>query len=148
MKRSGMVVGAWVIGLVCGLTPCLFVSADAEDVAELVNQSKELYQKGLYGDAVPVAERAVAVAERQPPDNDFDRFKAYLALGQACLGAGDYGRAAEISARGVAFAEKSPSLGPRHPSLAVPLNNLAEALGGSGGFGPCRAGSAAGHRSQ
>ena len=132
MKRSGMVVGAWVIGLVCGLAPCLFVTAHAEDVAELVNQAKELYQKGLYGDALPVAERAVAVAERQLPDSDFDRFKAYLALGQACLGAGDYGRAAEISARGVAFAEKSPSLGPRHPSIAVPLNNLAEALGALG----------------
>jgi hypothetical protein len=54
------------------LTTMLAVAQPSDDVGVLTKQLDQLLQQGSYGDAVTVAQRALAASERQfgAPDND------------------------------------------------------------------------------
>jgi CHAT domain-containing protein/Tfp pilus assembly protein PilF len=101
----------------------LAVGAQEGRWRELVKQANELRAEGKYGEAVPVAEEAVRVAEKT-----FGGGHPALAMSLNLLGAiyddeGKYAEAEPLFKRGLAIREKA--LGPDNPDVAKSLNSLA-----------------------
>ncbi|MEK7415644.1 MAG: tetratricopeptide repeat protein [Planctomycetota bacterium] len=124
----------------CGLLASLSGLTAAQDrdaqlaEAERLNEKVEtLYNMGRYGEAIPLAERALAIGEKvfgaEHPDI------ALLLNNLAALyGAiGDYGRAEPLLQRAVTIRAKA--LGPGHPYVAASLNNLAMLYKDKGDYG-------------
>ncbi|MDI1478932.1 CHAT domain-containing tetratricopeptide repeat protein [Polyangium sp. y55x31] len=94
--------------------------AEAEQLNQQVNQ---LYGAGKFGEAIPLAERALAIGE-----NAFGPNHPIVATGLNNLAAmydavGDYAKAEPLFQRAVGIYERLQ--GPEHPNVATALNNLA-----------------------
>jgi len=95
----------------------------ADDVNALSRQVTKLYQEGKHAEAVPIAVRALALAERL---HGTDHAEAGSALHNLALLYGAqqrHGDAEPLYRRALTIKEKA--LGPDHPSVATSLNNLA-----------------------
>ena len=93
-----------------------------------------LRDMGLYPDALPFAEGALAIDERAlGPDHPevAGRLNNLAALYQD---QGDYARALPLYERALAIFERA--LGPDHPQAATGLNNLANLYSGQGDYAP------------
>jgi tetratricopeptide (TPR) repeat protein len=99
-------------------------SAQPEDFSALSRQVKQLYRAQRYGEAAPIAQRALAAAERQrgPHHTDVAFWLNVLAL--LYKGQGRYADAEPLYKRSLSIREKA--LGANHPDVAASLNNLAE----------------------
>jgi len=94
-----------------------------EEAEALNKQVKKLYQQGRYSDAVPVAERALAIFEKELGPEHPDVAQSLNNLEELYVSIGDYARAALLYKRALAIFEKA--LGPKHSEVAKCLNNLA-----------------------
>ncbi|HJR05655.1 MAG TPA: CHAT domain-containing tetratricopeptide repeat protein [Pyrinomonadaceae bacterium] len=107
-----------------------------EQATKLLNESYALTQQvvklrseGKFGEAIPLAERALALAEQfdkieMPPEMKIPMVPGALnVLGELNRAAGNYERAETIFRRSLALTEQLK--GTDDPSLAAPLNNLA-----------------------
>ena len=102
------------------------VSAQSEDLAEaqrLDGQAVQLHGAGRYEEAVPLAERALAIREKALSAEHPDVATSLNNLAAMSAAKGDYGRAEPLYQRALAIREKA--LGAEHPSVALSLNNLA-----------------------
>ncbi|HEY9284054.1 MAG TPA: tetratricopeptide repeat protein, partial [Pyrinomonadaceae bacterium] len=96
---------------------------EREEVRQLHGRATRLYAEGKYDEAVPLAERALAMMEKTlGPDHPglLSVLKSLAVLHDA---RGDYPKAEPLHLRAVAISEKAFS--PDHPQLAGSLNNLA-----------------------
>lgn len=108
----GMLWGGWVLG-----------QGTVEEAARLNKQAFELYRAGRYQEAIPLAERVLAIMERAL-DSDHPNVATSLNnLAGLYQAMGAYGQVEPLYQRALAIEERV--LGPNHPDVAISLNNLA-----------------------
>jgi CHAT domain-containing protein/tetratricopeptide (TPR) repeat protein len=90
---------------------------------ELVKRANELRESGKYGEAVPIGEEAVRVAEKTFGGNHPALAMTLNLLGAIYDDEGKYSEAEPLFKRGLAIREKA--LGPDNPEVARSLNSLA-----------------------
>jgi tetratricopeptide (TPR) repeat protein len=96
---------------------------DRDDVAALNERIEQLYNKGRYSEAIPIAQRALAIREKALGPNHplLSTTLNNLALLYDALGR--YADAEPLYKRSLAISEKT--LGSDHPNVAASLRNLA-----------------------
>ena len=93
--------------------------------AERLNQQViELYNQGKYAEAIPLAERALAIREKILGAEHPDVATSLNNLAALYYSQGKYAQAEPLYQRALAIHEKV--LGAEHPDVATSLNNLAE----------------------
>jgi len=109
---------------VCALLPGPRASAQGNDDAEALNaEVMRLYQQGRYGEAIPLAQRAVAIQEKAFGPGHPAVADSLNNLGFLYYQSGDYARAEPLLKRAIAIQESA--FGPEHPGVADSVNNLA-----------------------
>jgi tetratricopeptide (TPR) repeat protein len=89
----------------------------------LLAESRQLYEDGRYGEAIPLAERAALLAEKALGANHPDVVHSLSSLAMLYLEQGRYGEAEPLCVRALAIREKA--LGVNHPRVAASMNSLA-----------------------
>ncbi|MGH7578746.1 MAG: tetratricopeptide repeat protein, partial [Gemmatimonadales bacterium] len=89
---------------------------------DLHNLSVALWRRGEYGEALPLAEEALALKRRLHGEEHTDVASTLLALAAILQAGGEYDRAEEITRQCLAMRRKL--LGGEHPHVAATLNNL------------------------
>jgi len=102
---------------------CLTSFGQTDDPALLNQQAIKLYKEGKYREAIPIAEKVLAIDEKLlGPENPSTVIAiANLALLENCLG--DYAKAEPFYQQVLQIKEKL--LGPTNPDTAAAMNNLA-----------------------
>jgi CHAT domain-containing protein/Tfp pilus assembly protein PilF len=111
-------------GLTCGVV--LATAAPAQEPDELARLGREvnrLHGQGKYADAIPVAERYVALARQKHGDEHTQVATALAWLGFVYQAQGRYPEAEPLFRRCLAIREKA--LGPDHPEVAAAFSYLA-----------------------
>jgi tetratricopeptide (TPR) repeat protein len=104
----------------------------SDDLKSLNQQMIQLAQAGKYAEATDVAQRALALAERQlGPDHPAVGIRLNM-LALLYRTQGRYAEAEPLYQRAIAIAEKS--LGPDHPTVGTALTTLAELYRGQSRF--------------
>lgn len=111
--------GAWWVAVagVCAQTD------DLEEAKRLNRQVIQLYNAGKYDEAIPLAERALAIREKALGAEHAAVAQSVNSLAILYEAKGDYGRAEPLYQRALAMREKL--FGAEHPEVATSLNNLA-----------------------
>ena len=113
-----------VVALVISLLPATVAYGQSSaEFSPLYQQALQLYRAGQHSDATSVAERALAIAERQGAEQ-LNTASALNLLGLLYAAQGRYADAEPVYKRALALREKA--LGLEHPSVGTSLNNLAE----------------------
>jgi len=100
------------------------VLAQTADDADALNaQVVRLYGEGKYAEAIPLAERALAIREKALGPEHPSVAAALNNLALLYESQGRYAQAEPLYKRALAIYEKA--LGPQHPDIASSLNNLA-----------------------
>ena len=129
-RKSLIHVVSAVIRAALSLMP--LVPADAcawadTKVPDLIRSAEAFEKAGDYLSAIRVAEEATDSADQLLEEFSDDKIVAYLLLSRLCISTGDYERAKAVCLKSVSFFERAPRYGKSHPSLSVPLINLANA---------------------
>jgi CHAT domain-containing protein/Tfp pilus assembly protein PilF len=98
-------------------------AAPRDEVAALQAKADELYRTGKYADAIPLAQRVLALREKALGPNHPDVALALNNLAVLYLNQGRYADAEPLYRR--ALAMKETALGRDHPDVALFLHNLA-----------------------
>jgi len=97
----------------------------AEDEADTLSQQmKELYRAGKYTEALPLAQKSVALREAEFGPDNTSVAMPLNDLGTIHYNLGQYAVAELLYKRSLAIREKT--LGPDHAEVASVLNNLGE----------------------
>jgi hypothetical protein len=96
---------------------------DLAEADKLYNESVGLREKGQYGQAIPLAERALAISEKRLGAEHPDTATSLDNLAGLYYDKGDYAQAEPLYRRALAIREKT--LGAEHPDTATVFNNLA-----------------------
>ncbi|NJN12254.1 MAG: tetratricopeptide repeat protein, partial [Richelia sp. RM1_1_1] len=99
-------------------------SAELQEAEKLNQQVEQLYEQGKYTEAIPIAEKALAIREKVL---GYDHPDVAISLNNLALlyySQGNYSKAEPLLVRSLAIMEKV--LGKEHPDVAQSLNNLAE----------------------
>jgi len=108
---------------VCALLLGPRASARENDDAEaLYTEVMRLYQQGRYEEAIPLAERALAIQEKAFGPEHLEIATSLNNLAALYWTRGNYARAEPLYKRALAIQEKV--FGPEHPAVAESLNNL------------------------
>jgi len=102
----------------------LVQQADLGKAEALNRQVMQLLNQGRYGEAIPLAQRALAIREQALGPEHPDVATSLNNLAYLYKTLGDYPKAEPLYQRALAIQEKA--LGPEHPDVALSLNNLAE----------------------
>src|SRR5215510_5393592 len=97
---------------------------DLVEADKLYNESVSLREKGYYGQAIPLAERASALREKTLGAEHPDMATSLYNLAGIYRDKGDYAQAEPLYRRALAIREKT--LGAEHSLTAALLNSLAE----------------------
>jgi tetratricopeptide (TPR) repeat protein len=119
-----------LIVLICSVCD---VKAQQQDLEALKRQVNQLYQAGKFAETIPIAQRALALAESQFGTEHLAVADALNGLALAYKSRGQYVEAEPLYKRNLAIVEKLR--GASHPDLGVPLNNLAQLYRAIGRFG-------------
>jgi CHAT domain-containing protein/Tfp pilus assembly protein PilF len=95
-----------------------------DEASELNKLAEKLYSEGKFGEAIPLAERALALREKALGPMHPDVAESLNDLGVFYKVQGAYPKAEPLYVRALDIREKA--LGPMHPDVAQSLNNLAE----------------------
>ncbi|BAY28681.1 peptidase-like protein [Nostoc carneum NIES-2107] len=98
-------------------------SAELAEAKQLNQQVEQLYQQGKYSEAIPIAERALAIREKILGQEHPDVAESLNNLALLYSSQGNYAKAEPLYHRSLAIWEKV--LGKEHPDVANSLNNLA-----------------------
>ena len=104
-------------------TPSAQQSAELEEAKRLNQQVEQLYEEGKYKQAIPLAERALAIREKVLGKEHLDTATSLNNLAELYRNMGSYDKAEPLLKRSLAIREKV--LGSQHPDTATSLNNLA-----------------------
>src|SRR6266540_3002275 len=96
---------------------------DLAEADKLYNESIGLREKGQYGKAIPLAERALAIRQKTLGAEHPDTPTSLDNLAYLYYEKGDYAQAEPLYRRALAIREET--LGAEHPDTATVLNNLA-----------------------
>src|SRR5690349_18622616 len=92
----------------------------ADEAGTLFTQIRKLFDEGKYADAVPLAQRALAVRENELGPDHPDVAISLNNLAELYRAQGRYVDAEPLYRRSLGIREKS--LGPDHPDVATALN--------------------------
>jgi CHAT domain-containing protein/Tfp pilus assembly protein PilF len=95
---------------------------DLEEAKRLNRQVVELYEAGRYDEAIPLAERALAIREKALGAEHLAVAQSLNSLAILYEAKGNYGRAEPLYQRTLTLREKLQ--GAEHPEVATALNNL------------------------
>jgi len=90
---------------------------------QLIEQAGDLYGAGRHREAIPLAERALAISEAQLGPDHLSTATNLNNLAELYRSMGRYEEAEPLYQRALAIREAQ--LGPNHPSTAISFNNLA-----------------------
>jgi CHAT domain-containing protein/Flp pilus assembly protein TadD len=107
-------------------------SAELEELKRLNQQVEQLYKEGKYSQAIPLAERALAIREKTLGKEHPLVAESLNDLAQLYLVQGSYEKAEPLLVRSLAIREKA--LGKEHPDVANSLNNLASLYQAQGSY--------------
>jgi CHAT domain-containing protein/Tfp pilus assembly protein PilF len=93
------------------------------EIDDLSQQVGELYRAGKYPEAIRVADRALALSEKNLGPNHPETLNALSNLGGMYQEQGDYAKAEPLYLRALAIREKA--FGPGDSNVAISFNNLA-----------------------
>lgn len=124
-------MGAKMLLLLLALCVALWIATssvsaqteDFEDAKRLNEQALQLLGEGKYDEAVPLAERSLAILEKMLGAEHPDVATLLNNLAMLYYSKGDYVRAEPLYQRALTIYEKA--LGAGHPDVATALNNLA-----------------------
>ncbi len=97
-------------------------SSEPTELESLDADAQRLYFAGRYGEAIPLAERALSIRERAVGPEHPDLANAIHNLAMLYQAAGDYAGATILFERLLAI--KTENLGPEDPAVAVTASNL------------------------
>ena len=113
-----------VVGLVCGVVLAIAAhSQGQDDLTQLFAEVTRLHVQGKPAEAVPIAERAVAVARERHGEEHAEFGSALGWLAIIYQGQGRFAEAEPLHKRSLAIREKA--WGPNHPNVGAALHNLA-----------------------
>src|SRR5215831_13454379 len=96
-------------------TPGLSAAQSSETAADLDKTINHLLEAGRYAEAIPLAERSLAIRESELGPNHPDVAVSLHLLGRARMEAAVYAQAKPVFERALAIREAA--LGPRHPDV-------------------------------
>ena len=120
-RMSLIIVAAVVLWTSLAIMPA--AAAPKDEAAALETKVDELYRAGKYADAIPLAQRALAIREKALGPNHPDVAMSLKNLASLYRNQGRYADAEPLYKRSLAIREKA--LGRDHPDIAQSLNNLA-----------------------
>ena len=103
-----------------------------QEAIKLNQQVLQLYGQGRHGEAIPLAQRALAIREKALGPDHPDTALSLNNLAELYRATGAYAKAEPLYQRALAIIEKA--LGPEHPYTALSLNNLAELYRATGAY--------------
>jgi CHAT domain-containing protein/Tfp pilus assembly protein PilF len=103
-----------------------------QEAEALDGRARQLYEQGHYNDAIPMAQRALTVAEKALGPEDPARAYFLNSLAQLYRAIGAYAEAEPLYKKALSIREKV--LGPEHPDTATSLSNLAQLYGTTGTY--------------
>ena len=106
--------------------------AEQDEASRLNQQSKELYREGKYAEALPLAQRLLAIREKEFGPDDATVAMPLNDLGTIHYNLGQYAVAEPLYKRSLAIREKT--LGPENAEVANLLNNLGDLYRAEGRF--------------
>jgi len=123
--------GGWMVRRIAALAglACAVLLASAaraqgpDDLTQLFAEVGRLRGQGKFAEAVPIAERAVALARERHGEEHAELGSALGWLAIVYQGQGRYGEAESLHKRSLAIREKA--WGPDHPNVGAALHNLA-----------------------
>jgi esterase/lipase superfamily enzyme/Tfp pilus assembly protein PilF len=121
IKLLHCVAGFVVLAVIISLSAPSAAETNGE--AALDARVEELYRMGKNSEAIPLAERALAVHENAVGPDHPDVARSLNNLAALYQNQGRYADAEPLYMRALAIREKT--LGPDHPDVAITLNNLA-----------------------
>jgi tetratricopeptide (TPR) repeat protein len=98
-------------------------AADGDSSTELIQRVLKLYDEGKFAEAIPLAEKLVALAKRTKGNGDPDTAASLNTLGQLYRAIGDYAKAEPPLKEALEIRQKV--LGQDNADIATSLNNLA-----------------------
>ncbi|MEP6903990.1 MAG: CHAT domain-containing tetratricopeptide repeat protein, partial [Actinomycetota bacterium] len=104
-----------------------------DETRKLITEANRLWRNGNYTEAFPLAERALAVREKELGTENLDVSQAVLVLANLYDDKGDYDRAELFYQRALKIREKL--LGKDHISVSLILNNFATLYKDKGEYG-------------
>ena len=107
-------------------------SAELAETIELSNQVIQLYQAGKYLQALPLAQRALSLAEKTWGPSHLDVANCLINLASLYFSLEDYAHAEPLLQRALAIREKA--LGTQHPDVAYSLTNLGDLYRAKGDY--------------
>ena len=114
----------WLLtGLLCLTLWPAPAHAQSPELLDAYNRFSELDAEGRYHEAIPFAEKAVALVEREFGPDDPNTATLLNNLAELYRVQGKYAEAEPLYQRALAILENA--LGPDHPDVATALNNLA-----------------------
>ena len=120
-RRFALIVSLMLVAHVFVSVPSF---AQPEDAAALSARVMELYRAGKYSEAIPLAQRALAIREKTRGPNHPDIAMALAWLASLYHKQGRYADAEPLYKRSLVIGEKA--LGPDHRDIATLLTNLAD----------------------
>jgi CHAT domain-containing protein/Tfp pilus assembly protein PilF len=102
------------------------------EAQRLHGQVLQYYATGRYQQAIPLAQRALAITEKALGPEHPDTALSLSDLAALYQATGAYAKAEPLHQRALAIREKA--LGPDHPDTSVSLNNLAELYRATGAY--------------
>ena len=121
LRLSGLLAAIWLAWLLA-FSPIVMAQQGGEADA-LSAQVIKLYGEGKYAEAIPIAEKALAISEKALGPEHPSVATGLNNLALLYQAQGRYSDAEPLSKRSLAISEKA--LGPEHPTVATGLNNLA-----------------------
>jgi CHAT domain-containing protein/tetratricopeptide (TPR) repeat protein len=132
LARRWMELIVLLAALVVGTNPIGAQAQDANELPALREQVSHLHSQRKYAEALPLAERYVALA-RQRHGEDHAEFGTAITWMGRILGAQQrYAEAEPVFQRSIAVREKA--LGTEHPDVGISLNYLASVYRGQGRY--------------
>ncbi|MBV6622721.1 MAG: CHAT domain-containing protein [Rivularia sp. (in: Bacteria)] len=107
-------------------------SAELQAAVKLNQQAIHLYQQGKYSEAIPLAERALAIIEKVLGKEHLNVANILNNLAQFYQKQRNYTKAEPLYLRALAIREKV--LGKQHPYVATSLNDLAQLYQAQGNY--------------
>jgi CHAT domain-containing protein/tetratricopeptide (TPR) repeat protein len=130
-----MIKKSFVVALLIAMKASTAFTQTQDDVGEageLISKVTEYAKSGNYAKALPLQERAAAIAEKATGSNSLDTAALLNNLAQTYQAMGNYVKALPLEVRAVAIAEQA--LGADHPDTAALLNNLANTYQSMGNY--------------
>jgi tetratricopeptide (TPR) repeat protein len=134
--RGSYLITFIFVGFALALSSIGFAQSLVE-VTALNQQITQLYQQGKYSEAVPLAERALAIRQASLGSDHVEVAQSLTNLGMLYATLGRSGDAEPLFKRSLAIYEKA--FGPNHPDVSAALSNLANLYQSQGRYADAEA---------